>query len=800
MGLSVRPWSAVGGLAVVLVAAAAALARSGVPADDTLRWLAIVVVGVLLPGVVAVRALRGAGALGEDLAWGMPVGLLLALATWAVGLALGLPVSPWWTGLVAAAVIVVPKVRRRVLSGGVPGWGRGSGMVVVASLVAAAAWAWGSTLASLPIDPDRPFVWAPDVMFHVALTGELARTAAPLYPMVPEGPYSYHWFFHALAAHLGQGFGPLVVVTHLLPLTLLLGVVAMAAAATAAVARHRWGAAAGAAAMGVVGMTAPSAWVVLSGITGRADTDGAGMDPLRLYWQHSASTTLGWLAALAIVGASSRVLRAGPTARRGDVVLVLLMGALSAGAKSAQTPVLLCGFAAVLLLAVVRRRWDLAGRTALLASLLAGTWLIALLTMYAGGSAGLVVSPGARVEAMVARMVPSLAAGGPGDHPVPSPAVGAVVVALWLLPLVPRLLGLLWWVRRPVDPVGLLCGATLVAGVAGTFLTGHPGRSEIFFLVSAYPVGVVGSAAGFVLAADRLRLRWGGRAVARACVLAAGVGAVSTAVIASWAGSRSPLAEWRQSRPDARVPGAWLTPGEQLLAWGAPTLALLAAAVVATIVGVLLCGRPDAAGIRRRASGVLVVLVAGLAGGGLVATARDIGSGRPHLVAARVQDVVDRNPPQSRLLVSPALREAAALVRGAGSADDIVVTNRACLQPAAVVARRTCDPRDFVVSALTGRRTGVSGWAYAPESLARAADVVGGYARMPFWDLGRLAEQRALVEQPTAERAAAAWTRGERWILADRAAGPVSDDLASVGEVLLDRDGVVLVRIAPPAP
>ena len=79
-------------------------------------------------------------------------------------------------------------------------------------------------------------------------------------------------------------------------------------------------------------------------------------------------------------------------------------------------------------------------------------------------------------------------------------------------------------------------------------------------------------------------------------------------------------------------------------------------------------------------------------------------------------------------------------------------------------------------------------------------DVEGGYARMPFWDPARLAEQRALVEQPTPERAAAAWTRGERWILADRAAGPISDDLASVGEVLLDRDGVVLVRIAPPAP
>ncbi len=148
--------------------------------------------------------------------------------------------------------------------------------------------------------------------------------------------------------------------------------------------------------------------------------------------------------------------------------------------------------------------------------------------------------------------------------------------------------------------------------------------------------------------------------------------------------------------------------------------------------------------------------------------------------------------------MSPTLREAAALVRRSGSVDDVVVTNRACLQPAAVLARRTCDPRDFVVSALTGRRTGVSGWAYAQESLERASVTPGGYARMPFWDPARLAEQRALVEQPTAERAAAAWARGERWVLADRAAGPVSAELSTVGDVLVDRDGIVLVRLRPP--
>ena len=365
-------------------------------------------------------------------------------------------------------------------------------------------------------------------MFHTALASELARTAAPQYPMVPEGTYPYHWFFHALAAHLGRGFEPLVVVTHLLPLTFLLGVVAMAAVAARVVARHRWGAGVGAAAVGLVGMTQPGAWFVLTGITGRADTDGAGLDPIRLYWQHSASTTLGWLAALGVVAAAAPALRGGPLRRR-DLALVLLMGVLAAGAKSAQTPVLLCGFATVVVVALLGRRWGAAARGGLLAAALALPWAVALVTMYAGGSQGLVVSPGERAVTLAARLTPALAPVGPDGDRVTTPLVLMTAVSLWLLPLLPRLLGLLWWARRPLDPAGLLCGATVVAGVAGTFLTGHPGGSDVFFLVCAYPVGLAGSAAGFVLATLRLGERWGWRPLAVAGTAAALAGATATA-------------------------------------------------------------------------------------------------------------------------------------------------------------------------------------------------------------------------------------------------------------------------------
>ena len=209
--MDARAWPTLAGLVTVLVAAAVVLVASGVAPGDVATWLAVLAAGVLGPGLVVTRAVRGRGPLAEDLAWSLPVGFLLALLTWGVGLALGVPVAPFWTGVAALALLLAAPVRRRVFRSrpdGDPdeaGWGLGSGSVVVASLVAAAAWAGGSALASLPIDPDRPFAWAPDTMFHARSPGELARTASPVYPMVPEGTYPYHWFFHALAAHLGQG-------------------------------------------------------------------------------------------------------------------------------------------------------------------------------------------------------------------------------------------------------------------------------------------------------------------------------------------------------------------------------------------------------------------------------------------------------------------------------------------------------------------------------------------------------------------------------------------------------------------
>ena len=129
--MDARPWPAPAGLAAVSVAAAAVLVGSGVAASDVVAWFAVVGAGVMLPGLVVVRALRGAGPLSEDLAWSLPLGFVLALLTWGAGLVIGMPVSPFWTGVASVALLLVPAVRRRVLgSAATVGTGLGDGQRV----------------------------------------------------------------------------------------------------------------------------------------------------------------------------------------------------------------------------------------------------------------------------------------------------------------------------------------------------------------------------------------------------------------------------------------------------------------------------------------------------------------------------------------------------------------------------------------------------------------------------------------------------------------------------------------------
>jgi hypothetical protein len=789
----------------VLVAVAAAQLLTGLGVGSTGRWLAVLVGAVLLPGAALSRvARRSPASLADDLAWAMPAGLMLTLLTWWVGQLIGARLSPWWQPvLVGVLVVAVPVWRRRLTRrADHPGWGLVPGSVVSLSLLVAVLWTATTGLAALPVRPTgRGYLYSPDQMFHVAMVGELSRTAVPTYPMVAGEPMSYHWFVYAVAAQLGRGIDTLSVVSRLLPVTLVLGLVLLVASVAHDIAGRGSAAAVGAALVGLLGNTLPSGWVVRSGIPGRFDAGGGALAPVRTYWQHSPTQTLGWLAGVACLGALVRLLRPAPRLGAGVVALVALTGFFAAGAKSSVPPVLLCGVAAAGGVALLRRDWTGVGRAAVAGTGVGGAFLLALSVVYPGGSYGLRLMPGDRADVLAAQYTPALVTRiGLHGHKV---ALGVALVAavVWLAPLVPRVLGLWWQVREePRDPMGWVGVGLAGGGVAGTFLTRHPGYSELFFVVSAYPLVLAVSAAGWTALGARLadRLPW--RRLMRPALVVAGLGVVATAAVAAWAGTTSPHAVWAAHAPKGVVPGAWLGAREQLLAWSAP-VAVLGAGAIAVAGGALaLTGRLRRASASGPVRWATAAGALALVAGGAVSTWEAATNGDGESVAVRLA-AYRPNPHSSRPADTAALVRAGRVVAEQAAADDVVATNRMCAQGwSAVTAALRCDPRDFSVAAFTGRRTDVGGWGYADREVAASWDVPGGYRAVPFWDPARLAAARAVVESPTPEVIRAAWQdRGVRWVLADRSAGPVSDHLADFGTVVFDNGGVIVVRLAPPS-
>jgi hypothetical protein len=636
-------------------------------------------------------------------------------------------------------------------------------------------------------------------MFQVAMTGELARSAMPSYPMVAGEPSTYHWFYYALAAQLGQGMDTAVVALRLLPVALLLSLALLTGSVARQIAGRSSAAAFGVALVALIGNTVPSGWITRSGIAGRFDADGAALDPIRLYWQHSPTQSLGWLAGVACLGAAIAFLRRGIAKGPVPAIALAAMALLAAGSKSSVPPVLICGLLLVAGLSLTHRDRASLSRAIVAALVVAGMWVVAMLVVYPGGSYGLRVMPGQHVVALVVRLMPAQTSpAADGVFRTTELLPGLVAAAVVLIPLVPRLLGLIWLnAERPLDASRWLATGSVASGFAGTFLTRHPGQSEVFFLVSAYPIGLAGSAAGFALMMERFSRRAGSRKSFAVLGPAAAAGFTITAFIAAWAGVRDPMALWRPKTDPGHWPGGWLSAGEQMLAWSGPHLALAAAVLAVSVLGVLLAARSRSAPWLASSGLGALIMVTALLSGGVVSTTRALagGSGQsvPDLVRIWENDTTMRRWART----TPELIEAAHVIRNRSSPHDVVATNRVCTQPWAL--ERRCDPRDFTVSAFTGLRTDASGWAYSERAVALAWTTRGGYARVPFWDQQRLQDEQDLVARPTRALADQAWTeRGVRWILADRQVGPVATRFDEVGEVVYEHRGVVAVRLRPP--
>jgi hypothetical protein len=195
-----------------------------------------------------------------------------------------------------------------------------------------------------------------------------------------------------------------------------------------------------------------------------------------------------------------------------------------------------------------------------------------------------------------------------------------------------------------------------------------------------------------------------------------------------------------------------------------------------------------------------VLAVTAMLGAGLVA---GLAQGMPRTTSANAKVVLDWTQSHVRrgrhVLATGELVDAAHVIRRSADPDDVVATNRVCQVRQARPAGQFCEPLDFTVSAFTGLRTEVGGWAYSNRVVAEAWDLSGGYVRATFWDSARLAQQTELVTEPTQAKLASAWReRGVRWILADEQASAVSPLLDELAEPVYEAGGVHAYRLRPP--
>ncbi|MER5670652.1 hypothetical protein [Pseudonocardia alni] len=735
--------------AITGLLAASALLLTGTSVVVLAGWVFTVVLGVLLPGFVLVRAVRPAqAALVSDLAWAAPVGSFVPFAAWGVGAATHVSVPGVLAGPVVAAVLLaLPRCRPRILRRSGHGWDLRTTVGVSGALLVATGWMTVDYLSVVPPMPEPGgSSYYPDAVFQLAVVGHLQHSPVLTYPLVAGEPFSYQWFTHAVLAPLiGVGPSGFDTMLRLVPVSVLLATVVLLAVVAGDLAQRPVAAVAAAALATVVGTSV---------VTARPDGDSIAV--FQTYWWASLTTSFGWLVTIAVAGIVLDLLRADRApATSAPVALFVPMTLLSVGTKPSNLVGLVAGAAAVVVIGFLYR--TTVTRSAGVLVVLAGSLIAARLTIYGGGDYGLRFDPFGGFVKRAARLFPGLVDPAPdaaGTMSLPTVSTIALVAGalMFLLPLLPRLIGLVFLDRR--DPRSWFFWFASAAALLAASLFRHPAESELFFLLSAYPVLLLGSAWGIASwwtgpAAGR------GRGPAIAIGIAAGF---ATSVVLAWWFPANP-ADARAAAfgrpPDALEMAPWLQAVQSL----APLLV-----VVLIAAGVLVLAR-----LAGRARLMAIGVVGGLLGTGLLSTALYL-TGSPD-AASRVS-IADR-----RSVVTSDEVIAGTWLAENTRPDDVLATNRVCLgdQEGAVLPD-PCISKTFALSATARRDLLVGGWAYASRNLGTAWEATGPiWAAQPFWEPSLLEMELAAFRTPTPAAITAVRAAGASWMVMDRRGAPVDE-------------------------
>ncbi|MCW2503156.1 MAG: hypothetical protein JWO79_1440, partial [Actinomycetia bacterium] len=704
--------------ALTAVAAVAALTLTHTPPAGIARYAAYLALGVLLPGVLVYRALRGpARALIDDLAMGAATGFALELAAWALYSAAGLRAWIWtWPALVVASFALVPGLRKHWLASyeqrlpTAAAWGSAAVAILSTGYLALTYFA----VNPLPPSAGRP-VYYQDLLFHLALAGE-AKHHFPLQtPQTAGEPLHYHWFADvhlAVASQLsGTELSTVLLRLWLLPVVLVsIGLVVAAG----------WRLS-GRAAAGVIAAALIFAVGELD-LFGRTQSLFGSVYDFTVW--ASPSMTYSYLTLIPLVALVGTALSAAPS--RGTWALTGLFLAAATGAKASTIPVLIGGLTVVGAVLITRRTL-----TRTVAWLFAATILAqvaAAVVLFRGTSYGTTVDPLSAVTAMP--LAHSVLAGRSGWH---AAVLTGLLVVLWAVTLFARLAGIAALSPSRISRAQLFLAGCLAAGVAATLALGHPGLSQVYFLKTAWIPGAL--LAGWGMA--RLAA-----ASPRAALLAAGASAAAATAVAVLA--QAPSGSGGRALATAAAPAAILV-----------VLGALAAALWFVLRG------------SRRGAG-LVVAVAAVAAVGVPSFAVKYAPLARGVAAGRIPASSPTGTPAGQVL-------AARWIRDHSDPRDVVATDAHC-RPGGTAGR--CDARSFWVGAFTERRVLVEGWGYNARLQALGNTASHRYTEWPFWDAHKLAVNDAAFTAPTAPGLATLRGYGVRWLITDHPAAPALAALA----------------------
>lgn len=739
-----------------LVAIAGALVALDVPAAGTATYGGYFVAGLVLPGVLLMRATwRSTGNWAEDAAVGVVFGLAYELAGWALFTALGWrDVLLLWPLLAISCFAAVPGLRRywriaepRPLPAG---WSWGVALLCTASLLVSAVWAMAPHLP-----PPDGIAYYPDLLYHLSLVQELARSVPPEIPQVTGEPLQYHWFSdaHLAAASDITGQSPAMVLFRLWLLPFWLTGLVVFAALARTVCKSWW---AGLLAVAITGFVQyVGIWSIRAG---RMNGPFNMLSP-----SQTVAVVVTAVVSLLLIDLV-RGRRPGPAGWAALVALCIHAG----GSKPTALPLLLGG-TGLATLAVWRQTRRPPWRLIAVCGLLCGAGVATMLTV--SGSTG-----GSRLQAFaaikgalgykVATGDTSLRAA-PGTWLIESLAdgdqlarLGAVLlIAALLVSQLGLLVGLAVVATRSTrrDPVAWWLAGAIIAGWLGFLLLAHPSGSESYFVATTTPFS---AAAVCWLAISGLRGR------SRRTVLAVGGTGAVLGLGLVLAGQLVPETE-RRTRAD------------RIALLGYPMLALAVLAALA-VAGWL---------VARRRRTALVGL------GWSVVVATVLAMTVPYIGYATGRVVTAGSYPGRPLrtvayAVSPDEQRAAGWLGAHSGRDDVVVTNTAC-RP----ARRQppgCDARGYIVTGIAGRRSLLEGWGYTEQAHRHHGDRGVPYTAVaaPWPDRADLV--RRLFTDPAPADLAELRRRGVRWIYADRAAGPVP---AALDRLAVPRHSEPTVRI-----